>query len=91
MGRRAATEESGERWKRRDHPWNNPAPSSRAVPFHDLIHTGATWRTRYTPQHVLSTLINKSPQTLSAVYLHAEQDEVEAAAIMSPGKRPRSR
>jgi integrase len=57
------------------------------ITLHDLIHTGATWRAKQTPQHVLSRLINKSPATLSSIYLHAEQDELEEAANSSPGKR----
>ncbi len=80
---------NGDPWERADHPWHDPAPALAQFRFHDLIHTGATWRARSTPQHVLSKLINKTPATLSTVYLHAEQDELEEAALMSPGKRQR--
>lgn len=81
--------------KKHDKPWDDghpflkPAPALATLRFHDLIHTGATWRARSTPQHILSRLINKTAATLSTVYLHAEQDELEEAAMMSPGKRQR--
>jgi hypothetical protein len=54
---------------------------------HDLIHTGLTLRAQTTPQHVLSKFANKSPSTLSRVYLHAELEELEAAANSKLGKR----